>query len=150
MVQGLNLPRFVLVYLGLRIGVPILLFAIREYFGFDLTSSAVEIIPIMIAAMDQGTQYANKNATPATNGQMWRFAFAMGVLGALLSAMVIFVAVKLSPDFAGPLMTSAVGAVVGGLALAGLIIFPLLARWFFGQGMRNAYKLRDRKAAEKK
>ncbi len=148
MTNGLNLKRFVAYYLGLSIGIPILKAVINRLTGMDLTSSATGIIPIMVAALDQGMQYGTRHETPATNREMWRYAVILGGLGVVMSGLIAGAVVLLMPGLRDLYLTLVGGATLAVATVICLILFPPLARWFFGQGMRNAHKLQAKKKAK--
>lgn len=138
--------RFLAWFVGLTIGLPVLIMLIRETTGFDLNSSAVSIIPIFIAAMQEGIAFAKITKTRPETGQAWRLAGVMTLWAVVASVILAVVQWFVFPDFAQALAQLGRESAV---LFAGFTVFYLLAlflsaRLFFGLGARNQMKIEQK------
>ena len=106
-----NIPRFATFYLGLSIGLPVLIYLIRQYLGFDLSSGGISLIPIMLTTLNEGARFVRATGRRPDNREAWK----MAGLFALLGVIAVMVAVM-------------------------AIVYVLVARVFFALGARSEVK----------
>lgn len=134
--------RFALWFTGLTIGIPVLLNLIRSYADLDLDSSAVSIIPMMIASMLEGTQFARAEQRHPEGKEAW--AITLRLTGVALVISLAFGAVMIALMPAGlPQIGLAVWAA---LSVGAALLFWGLGRLFFGMGAKNELKAAKRAA----
>ncbi len=131
-------------FLGLSILIPLASFALKAATGIELGQFAGSIIPVMIASMQEGVQFAR--GTKRVPGRKERLLIArmLTCIAVAWSSVLVFVAILLNPQF-GPVLMKTLGpALVLGLILFMIAIFFFLSWLFVGMGAKNEMKLVDK------
>jgi hypothetical protein len=129
--------RFAVWFVGLTVGLPIAIWGIAALTGLDLDSTAVAIIPMMIAAMVEGQRFARAENRRPQGREAWRIALHLAGVGLLIS-VVMGAAVLVFVEPAVIAMIGPGGLVVSVVLLAAL--FWVLGRLFLGLGARGYLK----------
>lgn len=146
MTYSLKLSRFLGWFVGLTIGLPILLLLIDWAVGVNLDSSAVSIIPMFIAAMQEGTAFAKAERRRPESKEAWKLAWRMTLLAAAATLILSVVHFFIFPDL-GIVLAQMEAGNFAILAVFVVLLFGfmfLVARFFFGLGARNQMKVIDK------
>ncbi|KEO54165.1 ABZJ_00895 family protein [Thioclava pacifica] len=138
-------------FIGLTIGLPLVLMAIEAVTGFDIISSAVSIIPSMIAAHLSGSSFVKRFGRGPEKPESWRFtiiAFGLLVLTTLaLTAGFLVVFPDLQSEMAG-MMDPGVFAIFAAMMAVILLVLFFTTRIFFGLGARTQLKALARQSEQ--
>lgn len=120
---------YALTYVLTALGAVLLVVLMIYLTGINISSAAMQFLPVVVAAMVEGHHLGKSGAPQPSNGAMWRAAVAMTGMAAGLLLMWTW----------GQLMTA--GQVVSSqmLFIIGLMVFAYLIanRWFFQLGFRS-------------
>ena len=131
-----NIPRFATFYLGLSIGLPVLLYLIREYLGFELSSGAISLIPIMLTTLNEGARFVRATGRRPDGREAWKMAGLFALFGVLLSMLLAAVVMVVAPAILGDL--SSLGLrFMAAMVAAMAVVYVLVSRVFFGLGARS-------------
>lgn len=134
-----NIPRFATFYLGLSIGLPVLIYLIRQYLGFDLSSGGISLIPIMLTTLNEGARFVRATGRRPENREAWKMAGLFAVFGVMLSMLLAAVVLVVAPAFLGDLSSLGLGFIAVMVAVMA-IVYVLVARVFFALGARSEVK----------
>lgn len=134
-----NIPRFATFYLGLSIGLPVLLYLIRQYLGFDLSSGGVSLIPIMLTTLNEGARFVRATGRRPENREAWKMAGLFALFGVMLSMLLAAVVLVVAPALLGDLSSLGIGSVAAMVAVMA-IVYILVSRVFFALGARSEAK----------
>lgn len=130
-------------FIALTIGLPLVLMAVEAVTGFDISSSAVSIIPAMIAAHLSGISFVKRFERVPEKSESWRFTFvAFGLLVVatlVLTAGFLMVFPDLQSEVAG-MMDPGVLAIFAAMMAVILLVLFVTTRIFFGLGARTQFK----------
>lgn len=136
MTYKINYNRFTLVFLGMTIGMPILLMLVNALTGLELQNAGSTIIPMMIAAMVEGQGFARTDARRPTNGEAWMISFRLTAVALILSFVLAIVVKLLWPEIIASVPSG--WWVIVSVAIA--VIFVLVARIFLALGAKTALR----------
>jgi hypothetical protein len=136
----MNIPRYIAVFLGLAIGLPILLDLIATFAGINLSSSATAIIPPMIAAMIEGQYFARRHQRTPDRSDKLAFTKVALVFSLVCTAVLVALTYTLSADFRAYFDDPVFLRIAGIIVVAFVPIFAIVAYVFFGLGARNELK----------
>lgn len=138
-------------FIGLTIALPILLVAIEAATGFDLSSSAVSIIPAMTAANVAGMSFVKRFGRAPTKSETWRFsfvAFALLVVSTLALTVALVAAVPEERAVFTEMLESDVLVFLSGLLLL-VLLASFFTNWFFFRlGSKSQIKADQRKQSK--
>lgn len=139
------IPRFATWYIALSIAVPGLIHVLKMTTGLDLSSGGVSIIPMMLAAMNEGTQYARATQSAPKGKRAWQFAGLFALFGSLLTMLLAAMVLVSAPHLLGwTFRPSLTFIAVGGVVM--ILAYTLVGRLFFSLGAVSELK---RQAAER-
>ncbi len=131
-----NIPRFATIYLGLSIGLPILIHLIRTYAGIDLSSGGVSLIPVMLTTLNEGARFVRAAERRPTNREAWKMAGMFSLFGVMLSMLLAAVVLVVAPEMLGDLSNMSFALIAAMVALMA-VVYVLVARLFFSLGARS-------------
>lgn len=136
----MNILRFTLVMLGLMIGLPVLALIVESVAGFDITSSAFNIIPPMLAAMVEGQALARGENRGPTAAERLRLTLIGTGIYAVLQLVLLGAVAQLVPMF-GEMLFSGVGiGLTSGLLIFFVVVAALSIYFFYWFGAKNELK----------
>ncbi len=135
----LNIPRFATWFLGLSIGLPLLIEGLKAATGLDLSSGGLSIIPIMITSMNEGAHFVRATHTRPTNQEAWKLSALFAVFGAMLSMLLAAIVLVTAPDVLGWAVSPSVLFIVIFAAVT-FTVFAVVARVFFSFGASGEMK----------
>lgn len=133
MTYAINYKRFALVFLGMTIGLPLLLVAIGMLTGIDLNNAGTSIIPIMIASLIEGQHFARADARRPTSAEAWKIALQLTGLAVILSVGLAILSFLIWPDLMGLVPLSWFGII----ALVVALVMFITSRVFFALGAKT-------------
>ncbi len=131
-----NWKRFVGVFLAAIVALALISQAALMLFNFDIQSSAMGIIPIMVAAMVEGQKHAQGTKDPIP--RIWRQSAMMAGIALVINLVLALGYLAFSPG-ARQMIIDAPIILVAVLVIFGLV-FWLVARGFFGMGANITWK----------
>ncbi len=140
----MNYWRYTGIFLGLSIGLPILLELFNTLTGVNLSSAAVAIIPAFVAAMIEGQSFARRNTRLPDKSETRAFARKATLIA--LAITVVVSGVTLATQYTGdPILSDPIFfVIVGVISLFFAIITYFANGWFLRTGARNEVKRLDR------
>ena len=142
--------RFTAILIALTVGLPMLAALIRQYAGFNVSSSAFVIIPPMLAAIVEGQALARSQGRVPIAAEKLRFTGLGLLIVIVLNAVLFWIAAQSANELrllfsAGP----------GGGLIAGLLAFfvALVAGslyFFYGFGAATELRAIAKRAGRKK
>ena len=149
-IYKVNHMRFAAWFMGLSIGLPIGFAVIQRLTGYDLSSSAVSLIPMMISSMQEGVHFARTEKIKPQARRGWMIALHLAVFALVLSAVLMVMSWVMFPGVMGfVLNTLGIGGALSFLA-GFFVLAVLLARLFLGLGARTELKQIASKAEREK
>jgi uncharacterized protein YqhQ len=131
-----NIPRFATFYLGLSIGLPVLIYLIRQYVGINLSSGGVSLIPIMLTTLNEGARFVRATGRRPEGREAWKMAGLFALFGVMLSMLLAAVVLVVAPAMLGDLSSLGFGFVAA-MVVVMAVVYVLVARVFFGLGARS-------------
>lgn len=142
-----NVLRFSGWFVGVSVVIPIILFLVELLIDVDLGSSGTSIIPILIAAMQEGIHFARSERAAPKGRPAWKISITMALIAFVWSIILAFALWIFEPsaiEFVLQILTPIILIAI----FAGIfVLYLLLGRFFFGMGARNELKVIARKAA---
>ncbi|KEO53241.1 ABZJ_00895 family protein [Thioclava indica] len=138
-------------FVGLSIGLPIILGAVRYFSGVDLYTSFVSIAPAMFAALVAGMTFAKDRETMPETSESWQFARGSVVIAFVFSILFAVAAFAIFPEMKDELQSLFEPTILGVMAVVLAVLFVvifLLNRFFFAMGAKNILKVEQRKKAK--
>ncbi|MCI2215405.1 ABZJ_00895 family protein [Sulfitobacter pseudonitzschiae] len=116
-----------------------LLYLIRQYLGFDLSSGGVSLIPIMLTTLNEGARFVRATGRRPENREAWKMAGLFALFGVMLSMLLAAVVLVVAPALLGDLSSLGIGFVAAMVAVMA-IVYILVSRVFFALGARSEAK----------
>ena len=135
---------FIRRYLIAVIGVSLLILGAQQLFDHNLNSSGATVVPIILASMLEGRDFARSEGRAPSGGWAWQQSLAFGLIGVAVSMGISAFFMGAVGGSLGELLTPigfASFTMVTGLMT---IIFILGARLFFHMGAHSELKMRKR------
>jgi F0F1-type ATP synthase assembly protein I len=133
----MNITRYVIVFVGVSVGLWFLSLLVLQIFDFDISNGGMVILPPLFAAMIEGNRFARRLGRLPESGEMWKFArtAALIVLAItmIFSVVMTFVIPQLRAMMAQPM---GAGLLLGAVVLQALLAF-LVTRFFLGLGAKS-------------
>lgn len=141
----LNIPRFATWFLGLSIGLPLLIEGLKAATGLDLSSGGLSVIPIMLTTMNEGAHYVRATKTRPDGQTAWKLSALFALFGTMLSMLLAAIVLVSAPQVLGWAVRPGVAFILIFAAVM-FTVFAVVARIFVGLGARN--EMRRLEAAE--
>ena len=141
MTYKIKILRYLLVFVGLTIGIPVLFAVLKSLFGLDLGSGGASIIPVMIAAMVEGQGFAKIEKRRPENKEAWNISLRLAGLGLIptfIISAIFFAATPSLHVYATNLLFT-----IGLIAIVGAV-FVLLSRIFFSLGAKGVVRASEK------
>ncbi|MDG1472839.1 MAG: ABZJ_00895 family protein [Ascidiaceihabitans sp.] len=133
--------RFSAWFLGLSIAIPAVSFALKAATGVELGQFAGTIIPMIVASMQEGVQFARGTKRAPSGKERLLIARMLTCIAIAWTSVLVFVTVLFAPQIGVVLMSTLGPAVLMGLILFMIAIFFFMAWMFVGMGAGNEMKL---------
>ncbi len=96
----MNYPRYTAVFLGMAIGVALIVMAANAWFDAGLGSSAQLLAPAMVAALIEGRAFVRDEGRKPNMAEAWNFALLATALAVVLNVALSYGMTALAPEFA--------------------------------------------------
>jgi hypothetical protein len=132
-----NYARYTVVFVGMAIGVALIVLAANAWLDAGLGSAAQLLAPAMVAALIEGRAFVRAEERAPNPAEAWNFALLATGLAILLNLALSYAMTALLPEFAR--LTIAPFGSRQFLLLLGLYALGYLLsnRFFLGLGARN-------------
>lgn len=150
MTYTLKPARFLSWFVGLTIGLPLLIAMIDYAVGVSLDSAAVSIIPMFMAAMQEGQTFAKREKRAPQSRESWHYAQRMTLMAVAASAVLAVPFLVFVPEILAELLsTGSQGLALLATMLALFVLIGFLsARFFFAFAARNLLKAEAKRIAK--
>ncbi len=132
--------RFIGVFIATLVGLAVLIWAVDHFFGFDVSSGAVGVIPIMIAATVEGQKHAQATRDPIP--RIWYQAALMMAIALGLNLVLGAIYLGVDPVMRDFVISMPAAMVIGLVIIA--FVFWLVARGFYAMGAKNIWRAQDK------
>ncbi|HEY9040234.1 MAG TPA: ABZJ_00895 family protein [Roseovarius sp.] len=133
----MNYLRYTAVFLGMAIGVALIVLAVNAWADSGLGSSAQLLAPAMVAALIEGRAFVRSEGRKPNPAEAWNFALLATALAVVLNVALSYAMTGLAPEFA-KLTIAEFGSGQFMILLALYALGYLLSnRFFLGLGARN-------------
>lgn len=138
----MNLLRYLAVYVIAALAVMLALWGI-SLTGLQIPGSGLSVIPVFVAAMNEGQSYAKTHRTAPEKAAAWRFAFKAMLISLIPQAIVGALFYLFVPNVADALTYAGESNMIWGIVL--LVVFVcgitvITNRLFLSIGARNVLK----------
>ncbi|WP_113910645.1 ABZJ_00895 family protein [Roseovarius dicentrarchi] len=96
----MNYPRYTAVFLGMAIGVALIVMAANAWLDAGLGSSAQLLAPAMVAALIEGRAFVREEGRKPNMAEAWNFALLATALAVVLNVALSYAMAALLPEFA--------------------------------------------------
>jgi hypothetical protein len=96
----MNYLRYAGMFVGVAVGVALLVMGLNHWADAGLGSSAQLLAPAMIAAVIEGREFARVETRKPSSAEAWRFALNATALAVMLNLLLSYAATRLMPEFA--------------------------------------------------
>lgn len=142
-----NVLRFSGWFVGVSVVIPIILFLVELLIDVDLGSSGTSIIPILIAAMQEGIHFARSERAAPKGRPAWKISITMALIAFVWSIILAFALWIFEPSAIEFVLQILTPIILIAIFVGIFVLYLLLGRFFFGMGARNELKVIARKAA---
>ena len=130
-------------YLIVLVGVSLLIWAVRAGIGHNLNSSGATVVPVILASMLEGRDFARAEGRVPSGSWAWQQAMWFGLIGVAISMGAAAFFMGAMGGSLGYLLTPVGFASLSMMTGLMTIIFILGARLFFFMGARSELKARE-------
>lgn len=144
MTYKVNWSRFVIRYALIVIGISLTLYLAGRYFNFNLRSSGATVIPLVVAVILEGADYARAERDLPKGNWAWQISALFGLVGMGISMAFAAFFMSAFPGGLGHYLTPVGFAALSTVTVLMGVLFVLGARLFFWLGARNELKRETR------
>lgn len=135
---------FIRRYLIVLVCVAVVIYAVRVLFGHNLNSSGATVVPIIMASMLEGRDFARAEGRTPSGMWAWQKSLMFGLIGIAISMGAAAFFMGAMGGSLGALLTPAGFTVLSIMTGVMAVIFVLGARLFFYMGARSEVKVQER------
>lgn len=133
----MNIRRYIIVFLGVSVGLWFLSLLVLQIFDFDISNGGMVLLPPLVASMIEGNKFARSTGRMPETGEMWRFARTAAMVVLAITMIFTVVMTFVIPDLRA-LMGQRMGAgILMGAVLIQAVVALLVTRFFLGFGAKS-------------